>query len=155
MSTRTPRSPEAAAETAAATQADTVEQSRQGLALYAEGTTALLRGAEAFHQVQLQMLQRLALNHQQAAEKLRSANSPVELASVQSELMVSGLQELTRYMQDLVVAGMRVQGEMMSNSPAPAAARAATPPNALGPMLQAWQTMFMGPLNGAAAGRTH
>jgi hypothetical protein len=153
MTSKTTRSPEAGTETTASAQADTVEQSRQGLALYAEGTSTFLRGAEAFHQVQLQMVQRLALNHQQAAERLRSASSPVELATIQSELMVSGMQELARYMQDMALAGMRLQGEMLTN--APSATRPAATPHAMAPVLQAWQTMFMGPLNGAAATRTH
>ncbi len=153
-----------------------MEQTRQNLANYAQGTSAILRGAESFHRVQQQTFQRVALAHQQATERLRDATSPAEVMGVQSQLMLSGLQDLTQYMQELLMAAVKVQSEMMStsgdsadsaassasatSSSASAAARPAVQQAerataAAMPMFQAWQDMMMSSLNGSAASRTH
>ena len=129
----------------------TVEQSRQNLANYAEGASVLLRSAQSFHEVQQQMLERVALTHQQAADKLRDASTPAELLAVQSQLIMSAMQEAVQYLQDLLLSTVRVQSEMMrvpGQQPMRAAAGAA-------PIVQAWQNMFLAPMNGSGGAGTH
>jgi hypothetical protein len=117
----------------------------ESLAQVAQGTSALLQGAQAFHQVQLQMLQRMALVHQQAAEKLRAATSPSEMVTLQGQLMVQGWQQAMQYGQELMTASMKVQGEMLGKAgqQQPSAANN-------GPVtFQAWQNVMLDALNGA------
>ncbi|MCC2675777.1 MAG: hypothetical protein K0Q43_4031 [Ramlibacter sp.] len=117
----------------------------ESLAQVAQGTSALLQGAQAFHQVQLQMLQRMALVHQQAAEKLRAATSPSEMVALQGQLMVQGWQQAMQYGQELMTASMKVQGEMLGKAgqQQPSAANN-------GPVtFQAWQNVILDALNGA------
>lgn len=122
------------------------EQTREGLAQVAQGTSTLLQGAQAFQQVQLQMLQRMALVHEQAAEKLRSASSPSEVVALQGQLLVQGWQQAMQYGQELMTASMKVQGEMLAK----AGQQQPSAPNNNGPVtFQAWQNVMLDALNGA------
>jgi len=128
--------------------------SRQQFAAWADGISTLFRMAEVMQQVQQQMAQRVVLMHQQAAEKIRSANSPAELMAIQSGLMVSGLQEITQYWQEVTLAGAKLQSETMNRTTAQPAAGASMA-NAMTPVMQAWQSLFTAPLNGAAGVSSH
>lgn len=121
------------------------EQTRESLAQVAQGASTLLQGAQAFQQVQLQMLQRMALVHQQAAEKLRSATSPSELVALQGQLMVQGWQQAMQYGQEMMTASMKVQGEMLGK-----AGQQRSSGTDSGPVtFQAWQNVMLDALNGA------
>jgi hypothetical protein len=117
----------------------------ESLSQVAQGTSALLQGAQAFHQVQLQMLQRMALVHQQAAEKLRAATSPTEMVALQGQLMVQGWQQAMQYGQELMTASMKVQGEMLGK----AGPQQPSPANNGPVTFQAWQNVMLDALNGA------
>jgi hypothetical protein len=122
------------------------EQTREGLAQVVQSTSTLLQGAQAFQQVQLQMIQRMALAHQQAAEKLRSATSPSELVAVQGQLMVQGWQQAMQFGQELMTASMKVQSEMLGKAGQQQQRSAANE----GPVtFQAWQNVMLDALNGA------
>lgn len=120
------------------------EQTRAGLAQVAQGTSTLLHGAQAFQEVQLQMLQRVTLVHQQAAEKLRSATSPSEMVTLQGQLMVQGWQQAMQYGQELMSASMKVQGEMLGKAGQQQSAANDGPVT-----FQAWQNVMLDALNGA------
>lgn len=128
----------------------TAEHTRESLAQVAQGTSTLLQGAQAFQQVQLQMLQRVALVHQQAAEKLRTATSPSEIVALQGQLLFQGWQEALQYGQELMGASMKVQGEMLGK-----AGQQQQAARSNGPVtFQDWQNVMLEALNGAA-GRQH
>ena len=120
------------------------EHTRESLAQVAQGTSTLLHGAQAFQQVQLQMLQRMALVHEQAAEKLRSTTSPSDMMALQGQLVIQGWQQAMQYGQELMTATMKVQSEVLG--------RAGQQPVAAnnGPVsFQAWQNAMLDALNGA------
>lgn len=134
---------------ATAGQAALSDLTRQQLAAAAETASAVFRVSEVVQQVQQQMAQRAALAHQQAAEQLRSVNDPSEVLAIQSNLLMSGFREMTQFWQELTMAGMRLQAEMMGRTvqqPEP------TAQVGIHPMMQAWQSMFTAgqQLNGAA-----
>jgi hypothetical protein len=130
--------PQAAAETA-----------RQQLGALAQAADMMLRSAEIWQQAQLQLTQRTRSSYREAATRLSQANSPAELLSIQSDLLVSGWHQAMQFSVDLMTAAAAQQAE----------ARAATQErqnpvglglNAMAPMVQAWQSMFTSPLNGAS-----
>lgn len=138
--------------------ASAADIARQQLALAADLWANLLRAGEAVQQAQLQMLQRASLLHRQAAENLRKAQTPLELMSVQANLLAYDFQESLRYLQELVQAGARVGSEGIgrfeareqdvTTQAASAAAQAVgAAMNAAAPMAQAWQQMFTAPLS--------
>ena len=139
------------------------EFQRQQLAAGAQALGNFFRAAEAFQQTQLQMGQRAALLHSQAADNLRKANSPLELASIQSTLLVYEFQEAMRYGQELAAACAKCSSEMLrppqGMQETTAAAAAASPAasmmgaamNAAAPMADAFQQMFTAPMKAAQA----
>lgn len=124
----------------------TAEQTRERLAQVAQGASTLLNHAQAFQQAQLQMLQRVALVQQQAAEKLRAATSTSEMMALQGQLLFQGWQEAMRYGQDLMFAGMKAQGEMLGRAAQQQADRDTGPVT-----FQEWQHVMLDALNGAAS----
>lgn len=130
------------------------ELSRQQFARSVDLMAAAFRAGQAVQQVNLQMSERAALLHSQAAENARKATSPTELLQIQSTLMVYEWQEATRYSQELLLACSRAVGqptaaalgEQAGNGAASAAAKvgglADAAIGAAGPMVQAWQQMF-------------
>lgn len=122
------------------------EQTRESLAQVVQGTSTLLEGAQAFQQVQLQMLQRMALVHQQAAEKLRSATNPSDMFALQGQLVVQGWQQAMQYGQELMTAAMQVQSGILGKAGQQQQRSAANE----GPVsFQAWQNAMLDALNGA------
>lgn len=132
------------------------ELSRQQFARSVDLMAAAFRAGQAVQQVNLQMSERAALLHSQAAENARKATSPTELMQIQSTLMVYEWQEITRYSQELMLACARAVGqpaaaalgEQTANGTAAAskagglADAAMGAMGAAGPMVQAWQQMF-------------
>lgn len=138
---------------AAAVAAQLPELSRQQFARSVDLMAAAFRAGQAVQQVNLQMSERAALLHSQAAENARKATSPTELLQIQSTLMVYEWQEMTRYSQELLLACSRAVGqpaaaalgEQTANGTATAAKAGSLADAAIGaagPMVQAWQQMF-------------
>ena len=139
------------------------EVSRQQLAATADALSVFFRATEAIQQAQLHMGQRAALLHSQAAENIRKATSPMELASIQSTLLIYQMQEGMRYWQELVAATAKASGELMRPAQAQQDAASGASPgnaatsmmgaamNAAGPMADAFQQMFTAPLKAASA----
>jgi hypothetical protein len=129
------------------------ELSRQQFARGADWAAASFRTAGALQQVNVQMCQRAALLHAQAAENARKAGSPIEMAQVQSSLLVYHWLEMTRYSQEWMLACSRALKQPAAAGPGDAPASTAANGTsgftdaALGaaaPMVQAWQQMFAG-----------
>jgi hypothetical protein len=127
------------------------EASRQQVARSNDWIAAAFRAGEAVQQVNLQMSQRAALLHTQAADNARRASSPTELFQIQSTLLMYEWQEMTRYSQELMLACARAVGQPAGTSEQAAAdaakgtvglADAAI--GAAAPMVQAWQQVFSG-----------
>jgi hypothetical protein len=137
------------------------EMHRQQLAAGAETLSIFFRAAEAIQQAQLQMGQRAALLHSQAAENIRKASTPTELVSIQSTLAMYEFQEALRYGQELVAAMAKTGGEMLrpqqgvqeaaSGNGSPAATMMGAAITAAGPMADAFQQMFTAPMKAAQA----
>ena len=129
---------------AAESAADTT---RESLAQVAQSASTMLHRAEAFQQVQLQMLQRVALAHQQAADKLRAATSSAEMLALQGQLFYQGWQEAVRYGQDLVLAAIKLQSDMLGKvGERQQAARDNAPVT-----FQEWQHVMLDALSGAGS----
>lgn len=139
---------------------------RQQLAFSAETLSAFFRAAEVLQQAQVHMAQRAVLLHRQAAENLRKAETPLEVLSVQANLVTYQFQEGMRFLQEMMVAGAKAGSDAgtrvqeREQDPTSEAASAAAQVmeaamNAAGPMAQAWQQMFAAPLNGATAAKHH
>lgn len=130
---------------------------RQQLAATAQTASALLRALDTFNQTQQHMLQRAAMLQSQTAERLRSATSPTELMAVQSSLMLSGFTEIAQYTQELMLASLKAQNELMRPTEEQQEAASAGTVNATAPLFQAWQSVFNAPMNAAyaAAGARH
>lgn len=140
---------------AAGVAAQLPDLSRQQFARSVDLMAAAFRAGQAVQQVNLQMSERAALLHSQAAENARKATSPTELLQIQSTLMLYEWQEITRYSQELMLACSRAVGQPAAaalGEQATGNGSAATSASgfadaaigAAGPMVQAWQQMFSG-----------
>ncbi|TFY99584.1 phasin family protein [Ramlibacter rhizophilus] len=153
MATRSTSRESASTETDASSAQNTVtDAARHQLASSAATASAMLRALDTYQQAQQHMLQRAAVLQEQMAERLRNASSPMEVMSIQSSMVVSGMTDLAQYAQELMLASLKAQNELMRPAQAPQAAASATPMAPAAPFLQAWQAMFTSPLNGAGAG---
>lgn len=124
---------------------------RQQLANTASTTGAVLRALDTIQQAHQNMVQRAALLQERTADRLRNAASPSELMTIQSTVVLAGLSEWAQYSQELMLASIKVQSEFMR--PAELQQQSAAQATAVaGPLLQAWQSVFSAPLNGAMAG---
>ena len=123
---------------------------RQQMATSASTASALLRALDAFQQTQLHMTQRAALLQEQTADRLRNANSPIELLAIQSTFALSSMSEWAQYTQELMLSSLKAQSEFMrpAEQQKQSASQAA---GAAAPLFQAWQSVFTAPLNGAMA----
>lgn len=171
MATQTKRTQTESATSEAASNPSVVagafaEITREQMAAAIDNVATMFRAGEAMQRAGLQMGQRLSLLHDQAAENIRKATSPVELASIQSMLAVYQAQETMRYWQELTTAVVKagsealrpVQGERAaaatgaSQAAAPASAAATMMDaafSAAAPMADALQQMFTAPLKAA------
>jgi hypothetical protein len=135
------------------------DTTRHQLALTEDWMAFMFRASESFQRKQQQFSQRAALMHSQAAENLRHATNPSELACIQSSLRMSWMQEAVRFCQDMMLTGTKLGSETLRRGRSEAAvanstsgtmsATAAT--NAAAPMIQAWQ-LWTASLNGAGDG---
>lgn len=135
----------------ASTQNAVADITRQQLANTAQTASALLRALDSFQQTQQQMLQRAAQLQSQTAERLRNARSPTELMAVQSSLMLSSLTEIAQYTQELLLASLKAQNELMRPTEEQQAGMAQAANAGAVPLFQAWQSVFSAPMNAAYA----
>jgi hypothetical protein len=135
------------------------EMSRQQFARAVDMAAAGFRAIGELQKVNLQMGERAALLLSQAADNARKAGSPMELAQIQSQLVVYEWQEVTRYSQELMVAFTRLASQPAtaslgehgaSASSSKAANGLADAMGAAAPMVQAWQQVFSGMVPDAA-----
>jgi len=143
--------PQALNETMAALTRQQMVQSEDWLAQF-------FRMNESLQRAQQQFSERAVLLHSQAAENLRRATNAAELGYIQSNLIVSWMQEAVRLCVDMTTATAKIGNEALqrtaatteeensaeqATSAASAAMNAAVPP-----MMQAWQSFFTAPLGG-------
>lgn len=137
------------------------ELAQRQLVAGAEAMSQLFARYEAMQRAQLHVVERAALLHRQAADNLRKASSPMELASVQGTLLVYQFQEAMRFWQEWMTAATRAGGEVAQGAAAggtplgdgaasPAASAMNAAMSAAGPMAEAFQQMFVAPLQAAA-----
>ena len=139
------------------------EMSRQQFARAADMAAAAFRTIGEVQKVNLQMGERAALLLSQAGENARKASSPMELAQIQSQLVMYEWQEFTRYAQELMVAFTRAAAQPASatlgeqGAATSAASKAgnglADAMGAAAPMVQAWQQVFSSMVPDAAQAR--
>lgn len=84
-------------------------QTQEQMADITEKAASFFKEMEAVQQVHQHSAQRTALKLQQAAEQLRGSSNMTELLSIQSSLMLGGMQELALYMQEIGVTMLRMQ----------------------------------------------
>lgn len=111
----------------------------QQVADLAEKAASLFRDIEAVQQVHQHSVQRTALKLQQAAEQLRQASGPMELLSIQSTLMMGGVQEMAQYLQEMSTTLVRMQVALIPKLPTGRAmededASSAAEPSAVSPL---------------------
>ena len=140
------------------------ENARQQLARSIDWMAAAFRAGESLQQPQLQMSQRAALLHSQAADNVRKATTPLELMQIQSTLLMYEWQEATRYTQELFLACTRAfaqpapNGSTTQSTASASTAAGAMPDAGMGmaaPMMQAWQQIFSASLATDAAQQKH
>ena len=77
--------------------------------------------------------------------------------AVQSSFLLSGLTEMAQYTQELMLASLRAQNELMRPTEEQQAGAAQAASASAAPLFQAWQSVFSAPMNAAyaAAGTRH
>jgi hypothetical protein len=86
---------------------------RQQLSLMTEAACAVLGSSEVLGKIQQQAAHQASVRHQAAAEALRSDVQPVEVLSLQSELLRQDMQEAAQYWAQLASATIRSQLDMI------------------------------------------
>ena len=137
------------------------QMAQRQMAATAEALSVFYAASHRFQRAQLQMAERAALLHQQAAENLRKATTPADLMTVQMTLVGYEWQECMRWWQDLLLASTSTGNELLKGAQAQQAGDSSGPADATfvgtamhaaAPMVGAFQQMFTAPLN---AGRPH
>jgi len=129
---------------------------RQQLVLTENWMAQIFRVSESFQRTQQQFSERAAMLHGQAAENLGRATNATELGYIQSNLLMSWMQEAVRFYLDMTMMGAKLGTETLHPDNNSAAATTAETVNgaarnamgAAAPMMQAWQMLFTPPLGG-------
>lgn len=162
-SKRTSDRPDGAANDGAATTgsfAGLPELTQRQMVAAVDAMSQLFSRYESMHRAQLHLAERAVLLHRQAADNLRKANSPMELASIQGTLVMYQFQEATRFWQEWMGAMVKAGSESTASAtasnassadstPTSAAAAVGAAMSAAAPMAEAFQQMFMAPLHTA------
>jgi hypothetical protein len=160
MATRTRRAPTKRVASRNSTRSTTSRSSRevqdarrsqQQMAVAAESTSALLRGAEIWTQLQLNALQRSAQTWREAAEQIRSARTALDLVAAHNQLMMNSWVQAMQAGQELVQAVAAARTEV----PAPVQDQAPAAAESVPPIMQVWQTMMKPMVLDGAAAATH
>ena len=86
---------------------------RQQLTLMTEATCAVLGNSEAWSRIQQQAAHQASLRHQAAAQSLRGEVEPLDVLSIQSDLLRQDLQEVAQYWAQLASAAVKSQLDMV------------------------------------------
>lgn len=86
---------------------------RQQLTMMTEATCAVLGSSEALGKIQQQAAHQASLRHNAAAESLRGEVEPLEILTIQGDLVRQDMQEAAQYWAQLASAVMRTQLDMM------------------------------------------
>lgn len=123
------------------------EMTRQQLSLMTQATCAVLGSSETLGKIQQQAAHQASARHQAAAETLLGEVEPLEVLTIQSDLLRQDMQEAAQYWAQLASAAMRAQLDMMgrmndmfNTSPQGGFANA----------IDAWRTAVAASTNGAA-----
>jgi hypothetical protein len=121
------------------------------MAVAADWMSGLFRAGERLQQVQMHMAQRAALLHSQAADNIRKATSPTDLATIQATLVLYQCQEGMRYMQEVMIecakAGRHVADQLQEARQGADGTGQSEAMDAATPILQAWQQVFNGAMH--------
>ena len=110
---------------------------QQQLAIAADATSALIRGAELWSQVQLQALQRSQKTWTEAAEQLRAATTPQDLLGIQAQLMTNSVLQFLGIAQDF----MQMTAALQARDGARQFEQANGSVESVPAMMNAWQAM--------------
>jgi hypothetical protein len=86
---------------------------RQQLTMMTEAACAVLGSSEALGKIQQQAAHQASVRHNAAAETLRGEVEPMEVLSIQTDLVRQDMQEAAQYWAQLASAVMRTQLDMM------------------------------------------
>jgi hypothetical protein len=125
------------------------DMTRQQLASTATTACAMLRVMETYQQTHQSLIQRAALLQEQTADRLRSASTPAELMAIHSTVLLSGFSEIAQYAQEIMLASLKAQGELLRPTEQQQQAVRSTA-NAAAPLFQAWQSVFTAPMQSAS-----
>jgi hypothetical protein len=88
---------------------------RQQFAVAMECTSAMYRGSESLRKIQHDIAHEASVRHGKAAEKLYGQSDPSDLVPLQSQLLRDDLQSAGQYWQQLTLATMQTQRELMAS----------------------------------------
>lgn len=130
------------------------ELARQQLASLAATSSAFLRALQPVQQAQQHMVQRAALLQAQTAERLRDAQSPGEVMAAQSSLLLLGVTDMAQYAQELMLASINAQRELLAPAEEQQEVVNGAASNAA-PLFQVWQSLFNQQMAQATGSRHH
>lgn len=89
------------------------EMTRQQLSLMTQATCAVLGSSETLGKIQQQAAHQACVRHQAAADTLHGEVEPLEVLTIQSDLLRQDMQEAAQYWAQMASAAMRTQLDMM------------------------------------------
>lgn len=89
------------------------EMTRQQLSLMTQATCAVLGSSETLGKIQQQAAHQASVRHQAAADTLLGEVEPLEVLTIQSDLLRQDMQEAAQYWAQLASAAMRTQLDVM------------------------------------------
>jgi hypothetical protein len=127
------------------------EMTRAQMALTDDWLAQMFRTSESLQRTHQQFSERVALLHRQAAQNLRHAANPAELAFIQSNLMMSWMQDASRLCLDMMMVATKLGTRPGASGAQTEAVETATHAasvamSAAVPMMQAWQLLFTAPM---------
>lgn len=124
---------------------------RQQLTMMTEAACAVLGSSEALGKIQQEAAHQASLRHSAAAESLRGEVEPMNILSIQSDLVRQDMQEAAQYWAEFASAVMRTQLDMMGRM---THALNSGPHGGLGSAFDAWRTAVGAPAE-APRSRSH
>ena len=87
---------------------------REQFSLALETACTWFRSRETMRQIQQEVAHQALVNHELAAQKLRSTNGLADLLTIQTDLMRSYLEAPSQYWHQVTTTGLQTQIEMMA-----------------------------------------
>lgn len=119
---------------------------RQQLTMMTEAACAVLGSSEALGKIQQQAAHQASVRHIAAAETLRGEVEPMDILSIQSDLVRQDMQEAAQYCAQLASAMMRTQLDMMGRM---TDMLNSSSQGGLGSAMDAWRSAVTPPSEGA------